>query len=526
MKKSFLFSVLMSLFALSFAQVDTISTEIYQKDGKLGIGTINPDIKVHIIDSGNQILLGYQPLYDGPYINIHGSLPGDLGPMLGLGVARKEYYKDFDTLTMINWAYIYGDNLNPGIAILPDLQFASKGLYIKRDGKIGINTKHPITELDVNGGIKIGYSMTSTPGLLRFNGSDFEGFNGTSWLSLTRASDSLWQNIDNNISYMHGKVGIGTTNPDIKVHIIDSNNQILLGYQPAYDGPYINIHGSMPGELGPMIGIGVARKEYYKDFDTLTMINWAYIYGDNLNPGIAILPDLQFASKGLYIKRDGKIGINIKQPKAELDVNGGIKIGFSVTNVPGILRFTGSDFEGYNGTSWVSFSGASDSYWQKTTDDIFYAQGNVGIGTEQPSAKLEVTDGDIFISDIGSGIIMKSPDGTCWRGTLDNSGSLNFVSISCPDVSPGLKESEEGILKQAVSIYPNPAKDQLYIEVNDKYDRIQYSVFNISGNLVQSGKIKNNTRSIDISKLVSGTYLFEFKDLKNNKIATYKIIKD
>jgi hypothetical protein len=526
MKKSFLLSLLLSLFALGFTQVDTISNNIYQKDGKLGIGTINPDFKVHIIDSNNQILLGYQPLYDGPYINIHGSLSDELGPMLGLGVARKEYYKDYDTLTMINWAYLYGDNLNPGIAILPDLQFASKGIYIKRDGRIGINTKRPNAELDVNGGIRIGYSMTSTPGLLRFNGSDFEGYNGTSWLSLTKALDSQWQNIYNGISYTQGNIGIGTTDPDIKVHIIDSNNQILLGYQPAYDGPYINIHGSLPGELGPMIGIGVARKAYLKEYDTLTMKNWGYIYGDNLNPGIAILPDLQFASKGLYIQRDGRIGIYTKRPNAELDVNGGIKIGYSMISTPGLLRFNGSDFEGYNGKSWVSLSGTSEYQWQKTDNDIYYTQGNVGIGTEQPYTKLEIAKGDIFISDIEYGIIMKSPDGGCWRGTLDNTGSLNFVSIACPDLPIGLKGSEEGILKQAVLIYPNPAKDEVYIEINDKYDRVQYSVFNISGNLVQSGKIKNSTRSVDISKLVSGTYLFEFKDLKNNKIAMQKIIKE
>ena len=58
--------------------------------------------------------------------------------------------------------------------------------------------------------------------------------------------------------------------------------------------------------------------------------------------------------------------------------------------------------------------------------------GYVGIGQENPRSKLEVADGDIYLSDINHGVIMKSPNGQCWRGTLDNSGQLNFVSITCP----------------------------------------------------------------------------------------------
>ena len=46
--------------------------------------------------------------------------------------------------------------------------------------------------------------------------------------------------------------------------------------------------------------------------------------------------------------------------------------------------------------------------------------------------QLEIEDGNIYLSDISRGIIMKSPDGQCWHGTLDNTGQLNFVAVSCP----------------------------------------------------------------------------------------------
>jgi hypothetical protein len=60
------------------------------------------------------------------------------------------------------------------------------------------------------------------------------------------------------------------------------------------------------------------------------------------------------------------------------------------------------------------------------------ASGNIGISTNAPKAKLEIADGDIYIRDINHGIIMTSPNGQCWRGTINDSGVLEFVVITCP----------------------------------------------------------------------------------------------
>ncbi|MBX2815084.1 MAG: hypothetical protein KTR24_03770 [Saprospiraceae bacterium] len=66
--------------------------------------------------------------------------------------------------------------------------------------------------------------------------------------------------------------------------------------------------------------------------------------------------------------------------------------------------------------------------------------GNIGIGdfeqersaVSNPKAKLHIKDGDIYLEDVSSGVIMKSEDGNCWRMTIDNSGQISVNQVICP----------------------------------------------------------------------------------------------
>ena len=58
--------------------------------------------------------------------------------------------------------------------------------------------------------------------------------------------------------------------------------------------------------------------------------------------------------------------------------------------------------------------------------------GMLNIQSEQIKSKLHVFGGDVNIDQIGSGIIMKSPNGSCWRITIDNAGNLVRTAIACP----------------------------------------------------------------------------------------------
>lgn len=63
---------------------------------------------------------------------------------------------------------------------------------------------------------------------------------------------------------------------------------------------------------------------------------------------------------------------------------------------------------------------------------IITPSGNIGIGAPAPVAKLQVAAGDVYIQDVNKGVIMKSPDGSCWRMTVSNAGAPVLTKITCP----------------------------------------------------------------------------------------------
>jgi collagen type I alpha len=73
------------------------------------------------------------------------------------------------------------------------------------------------------------------------------------------------------------------------------------------------------------------------------------------------------------------------------------------------------------GTEYMRIDGTRGAY-----------QGNVGIGTSAPNAKLQVTNGDVYLDSATNGIIMRAPNGQCWRVTVVNGGGLTSAAIPCP----------------------------------------------------------------------------------------------
>lgn len=152
-------------------------------------------------------------------------------------------------------------------------------------------------------------------------------------------------------------------------------------------------------------------------------------------------------------------------------------------------------------------------------------KGFVGIGTDDPTSKLHISDGDIFIADINKGIIMRSPDGNCWRGVLDNSGNLNFSLVDTLEQRIVSKSSSLESL-DLVTIYPNPSNEVITISLDESLNKkFVYTITSLSGRLLDKGKIKSNKQSVDLTRFVSGVYVLNIYDKNGDIIASEKIIK-
>jgi hypothetical protein len=84
-------------------------------------------------------------------------------------------------------------------------------------------------------------------------------------------------------------------------------------------------------------------------------------------------------------------------------------------NTNGVLRFMTGDASG-QGTEKMRMSN----------------NGNLGLGTKSPNAKIQVNNGDIFIGTPYNGLIMKSPNGNCFKMTVNDNGTLSSILITCP----------------------------------------------------------------------------------------------
>jgi hypothetical protein len=98
------------------------------------------------------------------------------------------------------------------------------------------------------------------------------------------------------------------------------------------------------------------------------------------------------------------------------------------SNIISFNSFTfGTDGDNNNNSS----SALNNFYWINNAYDI-----NDPNAIEQMSLKgngqLKIANSDVYINNIGSGVIMKSPNGNCWRVTVDNNGNFVSAPINCP----------------------------------------------------------------------------------------------
>ncbi|MGE8556065.1 MAG: T9SS type A sorting domain-containing protein [Chryseobacterium jejuense] len=99
---------------------------------------------------------------------------------------------------------------------------------------------------------------------------------------------------------------------------------------------------------------------------------------------------------------------------------------------------------------------------------------------------------------------------------------LQITSLSAARATNVLAKSviEDKITQNKLELFPNPVKSILYIKGNDRVKEYYYQIYNMSGQMVKSGKFENE--QTDLSSLLSGAYLVRI----NNSETIVKIIKE
>lgn len=245
-------------------------SNVFPPDGDVGIGTKTPNVPLHVTSTSGQVGIrfdGSDAAWSSIYVNAQQPASRPLFGYLRGGVLRASSYVNSGD----DWLLHVG---------------ATERMIVTDEGNVGIADFAPDQKLTVNGGVRISNTSTATGGSIRFNGSDFEGYDGSTWKSFTAGGGGLpsgsvgqtlrhdgidW--IANDFLYNDGlHIGVGTTIPAELVHIAGTGNErlklestdpsgsvaIRINTSAGGTFDYLNLQKSGPSAAGTVAGVPVA----------------------------------------------------------------------------------------------------------------------------------------------------------------------------------------------------------------------------------------------------------------------------
>ncbi|MFN8288121.1 MAG: hypothetical protein U0V74_15300 [Chitinophagales bacterium] len=382
---------LVSQTALSSSQWESVGNNIKNANsgtvsvnGNLGVGTNTPVNKIQLHDSSGfdyRIQLTNQNT---------GATAGD-GTTLRLSATNFIVNNQESTGT-----------INLGVS-------GGNGVYIASNNNVGIGNNSPSTKLDVNGQVKI---SGGSPGAGKVLTSDANGLatwqlpTGGGATGATGSTGpqgvtgptgptgaSYWAaNVNEIYNLNSGNVGIGTPAPSAKLNVLTT----------AARAANFESNGLIT-EVALKTSNGERAEWWVNGNDAFFTVS---------NPAGKMYIANSNAGNGITISAANNIGVGNGNPLERLDVTGAIRIGNTASNTAGAIRFDGSAFAGYNGTSWVPFGAGSGDNWgtqSVATNTTISGNGTAGnpIGLAQQGAT--------------SGQVLKW-NGSAWAPAADNAG--------------------------------------------------------------------------------------------------------
>ena len=378
-----------------------------EQGGNVGIGTSAPGAKLHVNGvsyfTGGDVAIGTTTPSSNYSRQLHVHATGT-GASLHLtdstsGLANGD---GFELISHAGNAYVWQRESNSLIFGTA----ANEKMRIISDGNVGIGTTAPTTlfQSDVNSasvgtdsitarnrgvttiGHTVGYGYQFNSAVPAASRAIIENINsGLGRLGFFVSTDATAGNLTEYLSIKSdGKVGIGTTSPEAKLHISQDNNSEYSPTGDPYNNAIVQIRNtnttaSIPASL---IHFRLDKNggDGYLGFIT---------DGSTGNVEHFVL-GTQTGNEMLRINKDGNVGIGTTAPATTLDVNGIITsrdlIKIGAAGIHGQITFL-SDRLILNGASGKALSLGTNGAWDKLFMDT---AGKVGIGTTGPSVALEI----------------------------------------------------------------------------------------------------------------------------------------
>ena len=294
-----------------------------------------------------------------------------------------------------------------------------KRMSITNGGNVGVGLINPQQNLSVKAGINLDQAEANGNNManaLHFGSSSGEGIGsnravstaGTNYYGLDLYTAGI-----NRIAITNtGNIGFGTTAPGFP-----------LNFSNAL-GDKISFYGNSGAHYG--IGIQSNLLQFYSDIASTDL---AFGYGSSGS-----------FTENMRIKGGGNVGIGVNNPQQNLSVKGGMNIDQAAGNGNGltnVLRFGSSSGEAIGSNRTITTAGTNnnglDFYTANLNRMAITNGGNVGIGTINPSQKLEVAgnaavQGAVTVNS-GKGIIQNT-SGTQLKYVVTNV-SVNPAGTIC-----------------------------------------------------------------------------------------------
>jgi hypothetical protein len=326
-------------------------------------------------------------------------------------------------LTTCGYTQGVGIGTTPNPSAMLDVSSTSRGLLAPRVTLTGTTDATTITNGNVTSLLVYNTATVAdvVPGYYYWSGTAWVGLenNDHDWYEV--GTTTAPNNINDNI-FTQGRVGIASTNPTTKLQI---GNSPAGTYRSWMD------YGIIIGNDTDGIFVGV--KDEGPDQDD-AVIAW----GDNSQDDLRFLYNQSGATTSaeiMTLQPDGDVGIGEVNPTNKLTIGTNLGVGYGISlnsGTPyGQVIQTTEGTASANAAFWVRTDNGS------TVNPLFRVQnnGNVGIGTNTPVAKLEI-NGGLKINKTSGHILLEDTDQTIGEMTrIERDGGGLIVELVSTNTS-------------------------------------------------------------------------------------------